>query len=385
MNTIPLAGFIWGIYLPVRRGFLFLVVCLACLGSLAWAQFVVPAFSTRGQVDELFLEAFMTQFRAELAVAETASVDKGEIFTAGIAGSLNADLTSLMADTMGLRYAISGEISEDDRLVDKAPFSVRILVVDQELKRTSDIISVPLSETSLGETVSVLVKQIGSFTRAINQPVQGNAGLFVTSEPSGAEIRIDGVAVAETPLTDMLMFEPGIYEVELRKEGFKPVSRVVELDGNKERFERFVLTPVVGGSVQIRSYPNATVFLDGKDVGKTPLTVQALPGSHTIYLERTGFKPVAFDVRVENYRVNRVVQTLEPGTGTVLFWDTLPSQLIFIDAVLQTRDYVSDLASGTYLIEVREAGQKEAFEVQIIGEGVYELDLVKKQAVKFAE
>lgn len=353
------------------------------ISSMAWAQIVVPTFGTRGQVDELFLQNFMSAFRAEVSVTTNLNIDPGEILTAGIAGSLNADLTYLMADTMGKRFAVSGELSEDDRLLNKAPFSVRILLVDSEQKRQSDTISLPLSEDSLSETVAALARQVQEFTSPGNLPEQGSASLFVTSTPAGAEVRVNGVNVATTPLSTEIMLAPGRYEIELRKDGFKPVTRTVDLKEDSGLMQSFELIPAIGGSVQVKSYPNARVLLDGVDVGATPLTVQALPGTHTIYLQRLGFKPIGLDIRVENYRVLRVEHRLEPEAENVLFWDLPSTRLIYINNVLQTRDYVLDNAAGTYLITVRGAGESYSFEIVIDSAGVYELDIEQRIAVKF--
>ena len=263
-----------------------------------------------------------------------------------------------------------------------APFSVRILVVDSLERRSSDIISLPLSEASLTEVVQSLSLQIKTFITPSGAPEEGSAALFVVTEPLSAEVLIDGVKLAETPLEDALMLKPGLYEVEVRKEGFVPNSRLVNLQDGREMMERFTLTPIVGGSIQVRSQPNANVFLDGRSVGKTPLTIQALPGNHSVIIERPGFRPSSFNVRVENYRVSRVNQTLEPNSEVVLFWEALPSELVFIDGVLQTRDYIDNLGLGSYQIDLRSGGEKQSFSVTIGVEGAYRIDFVLGRAVR---
>ncbi len=366
----------------MRRVFLALC-CILMFSHLAAAQMAVPMFGTRGNVDDVFLQSFMTQLRRAIAVDLDQMVSDGDgIITAGIAGSLKPELTQLIAEILQTRYAISGEISKEDALSRQAPYAVRLLIYDNEAKRSSDIISLPVSEENLEEVITSLSKQMAAFLEPTPFLSQGTAGLFISSEPSEADIFIDGVKVAETPLLDVLMLQPGLYEVELRKQGFQPASRFVELTENREMMEQFSLTPVVGGSIQVRSYPRANVLLDGKQMGKTPLTLPALPGTHSLYIERLGFKPIHFNVRVENYRVSRVEPTLEAEDINILFWDVLPSELVYIDNVLQTRDYVSDLMPGTYQINVRSAGETVSFEISIEGEGVYELDTLSKTVKK---
>lgn len=362
------------------------MVCTLLFGaSFGFSQMVVPDFGTRGDVSEDFLEDFMTQFRRQLSLGLPLDIiNENDIITPGIAGSLSADLTYLIASIGQGRYGISGELSEDNRLLNKAPYSVRVLIVDSETEQASDIISLPLSPESMTDVTRSLVDQIGQFIDPDNAPQAGSATLFVTSDPPEADILINGVLVGETPMRDVLSLAPGNYEIELRRDGFLPSVRNIRIQESREVMERFTLTPIVGGSVQVKSYPSANVILDGKVVGKTPLIVQALPGTHTLYIDRVGFKPISFDIRVENYRVSRVEQTLEPEAGNILFWDIPASELVFIDNILQTRDYVSSLPAGEYAIDVRSGGQKTSFTIMIAGEGVYELDFQKQEAVLFA-
>lgn len=360
---------------------LFFVIFLMAFATV-FAQIAVPNFGTRGNVEGLFLDTFMTEFRRQLAADLMMKVDAAEVITAGIAGSLRPDMAFLISDVMKQRYALSGEITKEDRLVGKAPYSVRILLVDSQLKRSSDIISLPLSESSMLVVISSLSKQVEQFISSGKNPERGSAALFISSDPPEAEIFIDGIKVAETPLEQVLMLKPGSYEVELRKEGFKPVSRLLELRDERETMERFVLAPIVGGSIQLKTYPNALVFLDAKEVGMTPLTLQALPGNHSLYIERPGFKPSSFNVRVENYRVSRVEHSLEPIAAMLLFWNVSATELVFIDGVLQTRSYLADIAPGSYTVDVRTVGEKRSFSVTLLLEGVYELDFTLEQAVR---
>ncbi len=369
--------------MQVRRfRFFTLLIVAAMMLSTALGQIAVPTFGTRGTIDDVFLQSFMTQFRRQISLELEFEVNNAEVITQGVAGSLQAEMAFLITDVMKQRYAITGELSQEDRLQGKAPYSVRILIVDSQERRSSDIISLPLSEASVPEVVQNLAGQVSLFITPTLSPEEGTAALFVVTEPLYADILIDGVKVAETPLKDALMLKPGPYEVEVRKEGFIPNSRLVTLQDRKEMMERFTLTPLVGGSIQLKSQPDANVLLDGVAVGKTPLTLQALPGNHSLIMERPGFQPSSFNVRVENYRVSRVNQTLEPLSDVVFFWEAFPSELVFINGVLQTRDYQDNLEPGSYQIDLRSGGEKRSFTVTIAVKGAYRLDFSLSRAVR---
>jgi hypothetical protein len=58
--------------------------------------------------------------------------------------------------------------------------------------------------------------------------------------------------------------------------------------------------------------PGATVYMDGKPVGTTPLTLRAVAaGSHAIRIEQDGFRRWSSAVRVVASQQNRVTASLE--------------------------------------------------------------------------
>jgi hypothetical protein len=60
----------------------------------------------------------------------------------------------------------------------------------------------------------------------------------------------------------------------------------------------------------------ASVFLDGRDVGKTPLSVPAVTaGSHVVRLELAGYRRWSSSVRIVAGQKERVTASLEV-TGT---------------------------------------------------------------------
>jgi hypothetical protein len=68
-----------------------------------------------------------------------------------------------------------------------------------------------------------------------------------------------------------------------------------------------------GGLEVITRPPGATVFIDGKPVGQTPLVLQAIePGDHGIRLEQKGFRSWVSSVRITRGERSRVTASLEP-------------------------------------------------------------------------
>src|SRR5690606_25163978 len=148
----------------------------ALLVSTAQAQVSVPTFGTRGDVDETVLTAFMAAFRSAVGAATGLEVRTGERITPGIAGALDPELTMLIAELDGARYAVSGEVA---RVADALgpEYTVNLIVVDSQVDRATDVISAPLDPADPGPAAAGLAADVAEFTRAVLELPQGDAGL----------------------------------------------------------------------------------------------------------------------------------------------------------------------------------------------------------------
>ncbi len=348
--------------------------------AAAASQISVPTFGTRGGVTSEIVASFMPALRQAVAAATGLGVSNGDLITPGIAGSLEPDFAVLIAELDGARYAVSGEIGRSLAATSE-PYTVNLIVVDADHDRSTDLISRPLDPNDMAAAARDLATAIADFTgAAIVLPV-GDAGLFVSSEPGEADVYLDGVAVGRSSRLDVLMLEPGRYDLEVRKEGFLPETRTVDLTSGETGFVHVILTAISGGSIQLSSYPVAHVFLDGEAAGRTPATLPALPGSHTVRLERDGFAPETVSVLVRNYRVTRVETRLTPESMPLVYWDEDRSWLVFIDGELQTGGYAAGIAPGLRNFELRQGAVTQRYLRAVPATGVFRFDLSTGQLV----
>jgi len=347
---------------------------VALLSSTVQAQVSVPTFGTRGDVDEAVLTAFMAAFRSAVGAATGLEVRTGERITRGIAGSLDPELTMLIAEIDASRYAVSGEVARvNDASVQD--YTVNLVVVDSQVKRATDVMTAVLDPAAPARAAADLAAMVAEFTTAALELPQGDAGLFVSSEPGDAQVFVDGVAIGHTGQLDVAMLRPGRYQVELRKEGFLPDVRMVELRSGDTSFLHVILTAISGGSVQVTSYPSARVSIDGTDAGRTPATVPALPGIHTVTLERDGFLPETVYANVRNYRVTRVEATLKPVAPLVVFWDERREVIVYVDGRLQPGGHAAGIQPGLREFELVRGGETRRYLRAVPDAGVYRLDL----------
>ncbi|HEX7039195.1 MAG TPA: PEGA domain-containing protein [Trueperaceae bacterium] len=354
----------------------------ALLVSTAQAQVSVPTFGTRGDVDETVLTAFMAAFRSAVGAATGLEVRTGERITPGIAGALDPELTMLIAELDGARYAVSGEVA---RVADALgpEYTVNLIVVDSQVDRATDVISAPLDPADPGPAAAGLAADVAEFTRAVLELPQGDAGLFVSSEPGDAQVFVDGVSIGHTGQLDVAMLRPGRYQVELRKEGFLPEVRMVELRAGDTSFLHVILTAISGGSVQVTSRPQARVSLDGEAAGRTPATLPALPGIHTVTLERDGFLPETVYANVRNYRVTRVEVTLTPVAPLVVFWDEQREVIVYVDGRLMPGGHAEGITPGLREFQLVRGGEVRRYLRAVPQTGVLRLDLGTGELVPF--
>ncbi len=150
---------------------------------------------------------------------------------------------------------------------------------------------------------------------AVLQPGWGT--LRIESKPEGADVWLKGAVVGQTPL----QIEPmgGIYAIELRKDGWKPISDKIKIEpGETVKMLQFALQKVEG-VLELTSRPSgASVMLNGEFRGHTPISLSIIQKKdHQLSLSRSGFITASRSIRIEEARVQRIDIQLEPEYGIV--------------------------------------------------------------------
>ena len=115
----------------------------------------------------------------------------------------------------------------------------------------------------------------------------------------GGRVFIDGKEVKGTPAAEMEV-SPGRHAVAMRAEKYQDLHNEIEVEGCgiHQKFD-FALVPA-WSDITIDSIPGkATVWIDGKPAGSTPLTLELLAGDHDIELQAQRFKPWRTRLAVE--------------------------------------------------------------------------------------
>ncbi|MEW5767013.1 MAG: PEGA domain-containing protein [bacterium] len=128
------------------------------------------------------------------------------------------------------------------------------------------------------------------------------ASIFITSEPPGAGIYIDGISIeGETPL-GIPKIEPGEHRIKVSKVGYLPDEKVVTVHRGESAASNFILKEekkkekekaaiVAGHIIIVTDPPTCKLYLDGKYQGTTPMTISG----------RRGWEPYEIKLTAEGY------------------------------------------------------------------------------------
>jgi hypothetical protein len=144
----------------------------------------------------------------------------------------------------------------------------------------------------------VTVRQLDKRTNAARRrapapaPVAKIPGsVQIDSTPQGAQIQLDGRTDPSwiTPFS-LSGLTPGQHTISVKKSGFSPEARTVDVANGSRSFVAVHLAPINALLVVNSTPAGADVILDGKSTGRvTPVQFAVEKGPHTVLLRKQGF------------------------------------------------------------------------------------------------
>lgn len=181
--------------------------------------------------------------------------------------------------------------------------------------------------------------------------------LRLTTPPvDGATVFIDNVDSGRSPAT--LEIDAGEREIRVEAERYLPATRRLTIEGRGTLQTLELPLQPAWGTLSVSSRPDkALVRLEGKEVGETPLSVEALQGARVLEFVKEGWKPATRQVEVR--------------AGAAASLPTVEMERI--DGTLELR---SDPAGATILVNGQFRGQTPA-SLALVGEREHQLTLSK--------
>ncbi|MFV2071925.1 MAG: PEGA domain-containing protein [Thermoanaerobaculales bacterium] len=183
------------------------------------------------------------------------------------------------------------------------------------------------------------------------------AHVTVATNPPGATVTVDGVAVGTTPATTKV--EAGQRYFELAKAGFKTQRRRVQVvAGEPLDLGTVTLDPEDGRLMVISEPAGASVTVDGIFRGRTPLEVKVTPDTpHEVRMSQAGYATSTIDASVGPLGKTNVRAVLEIMMGEVMIRSLPPGADLLVDGDPRgSTDQTLRLEARPHSIEIRMDG-----------------------------
>jgi hypothetical protein len=119
------------------------------------------------------------------------------------------------------------------------------------------------------------------------------ASYTLLTEPSDADVTIDGHYIGKTPVETKLPL--GEHKIVVAKSNWNEMSYRIILDENGLS-DKKKLVGRIGIYRVITTPPSATVKIDGIDAGKTPIDLELGLGKHTVELTMPSYEGISYDI-----------------------------------------------------------------------------------------
>lgn len=181
--------------------------------------------------------------------------------------------------------------------------------------------------------------------------------LIVSSEPASAGVWLNEESVGRT----RLQYEPmaGEYSVELRKDGFKPVTAKVQVKAGETIELPVFQLEKVDGVLKLTSNPTgAKVTWDNEFQGPTPLTLNLVSGvEHRLMLSKSGFAADTRIVRKGSEEIQALNIELKPEYGIVFITSRPADAQLKVDGkVVGSASRRLRLTTRSHRIEISKPG-----------------------------
>jgi serine/threonine-protein kinase len=219
----------------------------------------------------------------------------------------------------------------------------------------------PLAPIALGLLAALAAGMVAFLVGVRSRGGGSGALLVVTSRPSGADVELDGKALAEATPTAVRRLAAGKHRLKVSKVGRDGLEQVILIRAD-ERLAVDVALPPASHPIEVQSIPSgAMVYLDGSRItGATPLTVSLSDDDfHELRLEKLGYEPELKAIKPEDHDpVVSIPLRPERHPRGLLVVDSSSVAEVFIDGA--NTGYVTptvgiQVTAGDHAVELRDS------------------------------
>ncbi len=195
-----------------------------------------------------------------------------------------------MLPTFGSVSVITGtdcELTIDGKIIGKGNWKGRLIAGYHTLETKKD------KHHPASQKVQVQLGQTSEITLE-PKPIQGT--LKIVTQPMGAAITLNGTSYGTTPNTISKLLI-GDYKLVVKKDGFSSIDKTVKITENQTTEVNETLLNAT--QITVNTTPTgASVTLNNKSVGVTPLKVDAPFGKNSLVLNKSGYVSLTENIQV---------------------------------------------------------------------------------------
>ncbi len=203
--------------------------------------------------------------------------------------------------------------------------------------------------------INISEEKENSFSFTLKQ-VTGTASLNITSNPSGAEVWIDGKRFGRTPI-DKSQIPAGTHRILIRQNGYADyLLHSVKIAANQITVIPTINLSPAGYLTVSSDQADAEIFIDNQSVGKGEYKNDKMEsGEYNISIRKSGFKPYNEKIKLEADKPVNVSAELIPLTGKVEIL-VRPYGNIYVDDQLKKEGtssrYTANIIGGMHNLKV---------------------------------
>ena len=232
--------------------------------------------------------------------------------------------------------------------------SVRLINVEtgQVVKTVSEDCPCPIEAVLTRSMHNVALKLAGLIP---NQTIALKGKLAVQSQPSGAQIIIDGKDYGLTPAT--ISLPSGKHVIFLQKDRFASVKQSIEVFPNQTRSVQITLKPLA--TLLITTEPSeARIEINRQMKGESPLNLDVPPDSAlVIRIQKTNYREAVQKITLHPGAFKKLHFTLQSKTGRIYFSALPGGSRVFINGQrVALKNGQIELPFGHYQIQLMHPG-----------------------------
>ena len=202
--------------------------------------------------------------------------------------------------------------------------------------------------------------------------------LDVTSQPSGATVRVDHADRGVTPLT-LTDLAPGPHLLQLVKTNYRDAFDTVVLEVGISRAATFTLEPVTGILLITTDPPGCEIAQKGISLGTTPLLVTSLEsGTHRLTVASPGYQTKEIEVTLDGRTPLKQEVVLMSDSGTISLTSDPVGAEVLVNGISRGHPpcRIDRIPGGTVSISVKADGfQPHRREVSLAAGEIQNVDV----------